>query len=262
MNRPLRDSFDAAPVNSIPVSKDGFTRPDGRPPRNRPLMRKYEVAYLGPNSDGLDFTRIAPALPDFESAFAGFARGTLIGTPDGLCAVEDLQPGMKVSTQDMGPQTLLWKGAITLLPDVPGQAPEMGKLVRVSADTFGPSRPMPDLMLGAAARLFDQSPLTRSHIGALGSFVPVRNRIDGDMVIEITPVAPVRIFHLGFLSHHRINANGLDVESYHPGSREDFALSGELEKLFLSLFPHVNSLRDFGAMLAPRVPLDSWEAVA
>ena len=216
-------------------------------------MRKYEVAFLGPNSDGLDFTRLAPAVPAFEAAFAGFARGSLIATPNGQVAVEDLLPGDYVSTVDAGPQKLLWKGATTVLPDVPGQHADMGRLTRVSADALGPGRPMPDLMLGAAARLYEPGVTGPDQYGAAGILTPMRDRIDGVSVIDISPISPVRVFHLGFLSHHRILANGVELGSYHPGPIRDLGLQGDLMGLWLSLFPHITAHADFGAMVAPHV---------
>jgi len=258
MNRPLHPEVTSGTVTPI-RARTSLNANIQRPAaprtgtRSRPLMRKYEVTSLAANGDLQDFTRLAPALPAFESAFAAFARGTLINTPRGPVAVEDLWPGDIVTTENAGPQTLLWKGATTLLPNVPGQHPDMGALTRISAGSLGPNRPFPDLMLGPVARLFEPAPAEDFEIGATGILRPVRERIDGDAIFEIVPPSAVRVFHLCFAGHCRIMANGIEVESFHPGRYEALGLSGDLLQLYLSMFPHVTSIRDFGPMVARRV---------
>ena len=49
-------------------------------------MRKYEVASLARDGTVRYSEHITPASIAFESAFAAFARGTLIATTDGPCS--------------------------------------------------------------------------------------------------------------------------------------------------------------------------------
>lgn len=227
-------------------------RSERRPQRMMPLTRKYEVAGLTPSGEFREFTRLAPATPVFEDAFAGFARGTLIHTPLGMTAVEDLWPGDEVMTAD-GPMKLLWKGAMMLYPGIPDQPEDSTRLTRITADALGIGRPMPDLLLGSRARLLFQHAQCMALLGRRSAFAPARAFVDGVQTISITPVAPVHVYHLAVERQTVLRANGVEVESFHPGLAADRIMERETLNLFLSLFPHASSLGDFGPMPYPRL---------
>lgn len=217
-----------------------------------PLTRKYEVAGLSPSGQAVNFTRCAPATPPFEDAFAGFARGTLIQTTRGPVAVEDLVPGMPIEV-DGEDLPLLWVGSMTLHPELPGQLEESARLTRITADAFGLGRPMPDLLLGARARLLFRHAKCEALLGRRSAFAPARAFIDGMNAFQIAPAAPVRIYHLALERQAVLRANGVEVESFHPGLAADKILERDTLDLLLSLFPHARSLSDFGPMPYPRL---------
>ena len=242
-----------------PVQLDRFTRPDGRPQRVMPLMRKIEVVHLSPSQEIRDFTRIVPAIAAFEDAFSAFARNTLIQTDRGHISVEDLWPGDMVRTVDHGFQPLLWRGMTLLVPHANGQDPSMGRLTRIAADSLGIARPMSDLILGPRARLSHRAPGVRQLTGQDRAFVPARDFIDGINVMEITPPGPVQVFHLGFAGHQRLLASGVEVESFHPGPTHGLGLRGDLLSLYLSCFPHMSDMAAFGPTALPRLRLNDLE---
>ncbi len=220
------------------------------------LTRRFQIASLDPSSGkAQEFVRIAPALPVFENAFASLARGTLIATQDGPVAIEDLQPGMMLRTADNGFQPVLWIGSMTIVPHIPRHAKTICTLMRVTADSLGLNRPMPDLMLAPGARMLHRP--TRDQQAILS---PLQNHCDGESIIRISPPTPVSVFHLAFARQQIIYANGLEIESYHPEVRIETRMSREMLALFLNLFPHVENLDDFGPA-APylRLPLDQSE---
>ena len=229
--------------------------------RRPPLMRKVEVLHqAGPGSfDIADFTRIVPAVPAFEEAFSVFARGTILNTDRGQVAVEDVLPGDKIRTADAGFQPLRWRGSTIITTQAPRQDPAMGKLTRIAADALGIARPMPDLVLGPRARILHRSQGVRTLTGYEAAAIPARDFCDGVQVVELTPPTTVPVFHLGFDGHHRILASGVEVESFHPGPAHLFPLRGELLTLFLSCFPHVEALEDFGAPDIPRLRLSDLD---
>ena len=219
--------------------------------RNRPLLRTYEVVHLGENGNLESFSRLAPAHPAFEDAFAAFARGTLFETPRGPVAIEDLLPGDEIRTLESGFQPVVWRGATTLVAEAPGQSAPMGRLTRIAADGLGIARPMPDLVLDPTARIFDGGPAAQKLACNAGAFIPARDHIDGVSVIELTPISAVQVFHLGLPRQHRILAHGVELESQHPGSLHLLGLRGEMLRLYLSLFPHI---ADFSALSPLRYP--------
>jgi len=226
-------------------------------PTNIP-MRRFEALSLLPDGSLAEISRRAPAHPVFESAFAALARGTIMGTEEGPVAIEDLVPGVKIETRDAGFQPLLWIGTITLVPRQ-GAGPSPARLFRIPVDSFGPSRPMPDLMLAPHARLLYRSPKLRDVVQEDSALTPVAAFEDGQTVIRIAPVSPVNVYHLAFQDHHILRANGLDIESFHPGEDLINRVGDDNLRLFQSLFPHIRTISDFGPLCAPRVTVEEFE---
>ncbi|MYM56694.1 Hint domain-containing protein [Thalassovita mangrovi] len=205
------------------------------------LMRRYEVLYLDHDNAPASHSAIAPASELFESAFSAFARGTLIQTDQGPCAIEDLQPGMRIDTEEFGPLPMLWRGMMNIIPNTPTDHPERAQLTRVMAGTFGMSRPTSDLVLGPAARM--------PRRGNAEGLVPVSRFADGDSVIQTSPPSPVQVFHLCLPLQATIRANGLPIATYHPRPGMTEIMGPQMQRLFLSLFPHLDTMSDFGPAL-------------
>ena len=218
-------------------------------------MRRYEVVHLLPNGDIDDFTRVAPAHAAFEDSFGAFARGALLKTNRGVVAIEDILPGDEVKTVTNGFQTVQWRGAMTLVPGANGQHPRMGKLIRLAADALGIGRPMPDLLLGPSARLYQRSPTLERVTGQSAAFVPAQDFVDGVNIVEVTPQTPVQVFQLGFANHERIAVNGVELDSHNPGARHELGLRGDMLDLYMGLFPHMQRIEDFGLLMHPRLSL-------
>ena len=254
-------SLPPIPPTRVPATVAGPESTPARPQRARTLMRKYEVMWTDDRGDIQDLTRVAPAAPAFEDAFAAFARGTLITTDRGQIAVEDLLPGDAVKTVDAGFQPLLWRGSTTVVPNAPGQSPQMGSLTRIAADALGIGRPMPDLVLGPKARTYHRGEAVQRLTRADGAFLPVRDLIDGCNIIELTPMSPVQVFHLGFQAHCRILACGVELESHHPGTLHDLGLRGESLDLYMSLFPHITDFSGFGPARFARLRMSDLELI-
>ena len=79
--------------------------------------------------------------------------------------------------------------------------------------------------------------------------------IDGVNIIEVQPQTSVQVFQLGFTNHERIVVNGVEVDSHNPGARHDLGLRGEMLALYMSLFPHVERIEEFGMLMHPRLSL-------
>ncbi|WP_242494354.1 Hint domain-containing protein [Loktanella sp. IMCC34160] len=234
---------------------DRFAQTGDQPQRRPPVMRRFEVVHLAPNGDIADFARVAPAMEAFEEAFSAFARGTLFQTEDGPRAVEDLLPGDRVKTADRGFQPLIWKGSCSLIANIPEQASKLRSLVRVSADSLGFGRPGRDIVLGPSARLFHSSEGVRTMTGRPTAVVPVRDFADGVNIVDLTPQTAVQVYHLGFEEQERLVADGIELESFHPGPVHRLPLRGDLLDLYLSFFPHIPDLMGFGAPRFPRLRL-------
>ena len=232
-------------------------RPATTPTR---FSRRYDIEWLE-NGEVMHTTRTALALPAFEQAFGAFAHGVLIQTADGPVAIEDLLPGAWLETASGQPVQLLWKGSITLVPGAPSSGNEPDKLYRVMPDAFGLGRPVQDQTFGPHARRINRDPQVRASLGTESALVPLSALSDGMSVIEVTPVAPTRVYHLACATHETILAAGLEVETYHPGPEAPISLPEEMMQQFLTFFPHISTLRDFGRLAMPRVGAEEFASV-
>jgi len=116
-------------------------------------------------------------------------------------------------------------------------------------------RPAPDLVLGPSARLLHRANGIRTLTGADAAFVPVRDFIDASQIIELTPIAPVHVYQLGFENHELMKVNGVEIESFHPGPIHALGLRHDMLSLYQAMFPHKAQISDFGTMAFPRIRL-------
>lgn len=253
-----------APSNAALVPAARFTgrlqekAPTAKPVRKALSMRKFHIASLLADGQVRVSDQIGPAMPIFESAFSAFSHGTVIATESGPVAVEDLVPGMKILTTDQRPETLMWVGAMTLLPRS-ANLPTSSSLTRIMASSFGVGRPESDLMAGPAARLL----MHPSRVGSSENVLtPAHQLVDSVNAIEIFPPRPVTVYHLVLRKHVTLSANGMEVESYHPGVGFERNMGPNMLSLFLSFFPHIKQPQDFGPLAYPRLPLGEFDATA
>ncbi|MEX0275988.1 MAG: Hint domain-containing protein [Ruegeria sp.] len=220
--------------------------------QNKAQLRRYEVSTLLRNGDVSQTRHIAPALPMFEDAFCAFTRGSLVETAQGPMAIEDLLPGDEVMTQNGSSETVLWKGSVTLVPGREDSRGRMRPLTRIMADTFGMQKPMSGVITGPAARLLGTPAHLRHLYGGQKMLTPVCEFQDGMSVVETLPPTPVELFHICLRKHSVIRVDGLQFETYHPGSNAVRMISQSLRSVYLNLFYHIESLSDFGPLLMPR----------
>ena len=187
-------------------------------------------------------TTSVPDTPLFRKAFNAFARGALVQTPQGPVAVEDLLPGMLVETVQGPPLQICWTGSIA--SDATNDARPTDFLYRITEGSYGLGQGRPDLLLGPGARL-----MRPAHIGVdTGRLATVTELADGQQVVQVAPRTPVQLYHIALPSHGLIKVNDVAVESFHPGHASSIAISDTLFAEYVSLFPHVRTLGEFGPL--------------
>jgi hypothetical protein len=221
-------------------------------------MREVQITWAAPGGWVEEAGREVPAMPLFLDACSAMARGTLVSVPGGTAAVEDLVPGDMIETMTGGPQPVVWKGSMQIYPGGKRRTDADDRLYRLPAEALGPSRPSPDLMLGGGAMVCLRTPAVRSRVGAEAALVPVGALADGSSIFSVTPAAAVEVFHIALASHHTFRANGVEIESFHPGSDLGMRLPRELVGLYLALFPHLNG-KGFGPPRMPRLSAEELE---
>ncbi|MGH1413850.1 MAG: Hint domain-containing protein [Pelagimonas sp.] len=218
-------------------------------------MRKYECAALLPDLTVSFRQHVAPASPLFEDCASAFARGTLIQTVRGPVAVEDLLPGDYIQTAN-GAEPVTWIGSTTYVPTtLSGRndtATSLSHLTRITSDAFGLGKPAFDLMVGPGARMVVRHEKLRALLGQDAVLAPVQDYTDGDRFLEITPAGTVQMYHLMVRDHTTITVGGIEMETYHPGKSIGQDLGHNMRALFLSMFPNLTDLNDFGQVSMTR----------
>lgn len=214
----------------------------------KPQLRRYDVISLLPGGQLAETRHIAPALPLFEQAFCAFTRGSLVETENGPVAVEDLWPGDRIVTRDGTLRPLLWKGMTTVLPGRNAQDGSGHSLTSFMSDSLGLHKPLACVVTGPAARLLRTPPHLRHMQGTTPLLTPVHEFLDGMQIVETAPPAPVDMYHLCLSEHDVIRVGGLEFETYHPGPDALRLVSYPIKTMFLNMFPHAESIADFGPL--------------
>ncbi|MEO0632742.1 MAG: Hint domain-containing protein [Pseudomonadota bacterium] len=216
-----------------------------------PLTRTYEIAALRADSSLTISSIKAPAMPLFESAFSAFARGAMLAAPEGDIAIEDLKPGDWLNTSSGTPAQVLWIGSSQFVPADTGRRVP---LIRIMADSFGQNRPESFVTVGPAARLLQTPPHLRGSAGGADMLTPASAFVDNVNIIEVVPPTPVRLFHICLSRHAAVNVGGIQIETFHPGMGATRSVTHAQRDLFLSMFPHIAHITDFGPLAHPRAP--------
>jgi len=179
--------------------------------------------------------------------------GTLVETPNGPVAVEDLKPGDLVMTRDDGPQPVRWCGrAIRRASGI--DAPvviEAGALGDHARSELSPNHRV--LMRSSGAELL---------FGEGEVLVKARDLVNGSTVHLRRDGGPVTYVHVMFDRHQIIRGNGLDSESYHPGRETIDSFDAETREEILRLMPDAADHDGFGYGPAARPSLKGYESRA
>jgi Hint domain-containing protein len=236
----LRDPRADAHRFSAPMS-----RPDQSP------QHTFEVAALRADGSRSIASFKAPALPLFESAFSAFARGAMLSGRDGAIAIEDLLPGDWVNTTSGEAAQVLWIGSSNFVPADTGRRLP---LIRIMADSFGQARPQSFVTVGPSARILQTPPHLRGSTGGALLLTPASDFVDGVNVIEVVPPTPIRLFHICLSRHAAVDVGGIAMETFHPGMNATRHVTHAQRNMFLSMFPHISHITDFGPLAHPRAP--------
>ncbi|MCZ8106944.1 MAG: Hint domain-containing protein [Burkholderiales bacterium] len=147
-----------------------------------------------------------------KNVYACFQRGTLISTPDGSVAVEDLAIGDLVVNLDGVARPVKWVGRRSFQRRFVGANSEASPVL-IRAGALGHNGPDRDLTLSAKHAMFFD-----------GVFVRAEDLVNGDTIIRDRELQLIEYFHVELDSHDVIFANGSPTETYsNHNSRRMFA---------------------------------------
>ncbi len=173
-------------------------------------------------------------VPDYESlcSVPCFVAGTMVRTPAGERAVEDLGVGDKVLTRDNGAQPIRWIARRSVGPAEMAAYPTLRPILLSPAWTAS----------GRSLTLSRQHGIVGRRKGGSEEFL-VRagqlERLKGGRVRVAHGLKHVRYTHLLLPRHEILFANGVAAESLYPGQKAVEGLSAHARLSLLALFPRL-----------------------
>ena len=223
------------------------------------------------------FGQGAIKLKDADTTSTGavcFGEGTLIDTPSGPRAVEDLRAGDWVTTFDDGPQRILWISHSEF--SWPGHS-ENELPIQIRAGALGPGRPARNLVVSPQHKVLLQDPDKDGGV----VLVPAKGLTTRPGIRVMRGRRSVTYYHMLLQSHAVLVSEGLPSESFYPGPQalrmlqkpQRDEILAHLPALFAGgvtgYGPHrwpvlsMRATRDLTTAISPARPtFQSWQAAA
>ncbi len=176
-----------------------------------------------------------------------FTRGAGIATPDGLKAIETLQPGDLVLTRDNGAQPIRWIGSSKVSGETLNQFPDM-RPIRLAAGALGDHG---ETLVSPAHRMLITGWRADILFGEPEVLTTARSLINDTTIRVADDLAEVEYFHILFDEHEIISADGAWSESFHPAALNLGTASEATRDEVVTLFPE---LEDQGTKTATARP--------
>lgn len=187
-----------------------------------------------------------------------FTPGTMIATPRGEVAVENLRVGDKVITRDNGIQEIRWAGAKQMGWHEFAANPHL-KPVLVKAGSLGNGLPERDMMLSPNHRLLVANDRTALYFDEHEVLVAAKHLVGGQGIHQVDSVGTTYI-HFMFDQHEVVLSNGAWTESFQPGDYSLKGLGNAQRNEIFELFPDLKTEVGLDAYQAARKTLKKHEA--
>lgn len=199
-------------------------------------LQSIEVLSINPLMENVYPATISFRPSIFDLEIICFAGGTMIRTPQGDVAVEDLRPGMMVMTRDAGAQPLRWCGA-SAVPAAVLQAGDRLRPIRIEAGALGAGMPSAALRVSPQHRVLVSSAIAERMFGTTELLVPAKHLTDLPGVSVDDDLSGVTYHHLMLDAHHILTSNGAPTESLYPGRQALQAIGPDAVAEIEALFP-------------------------
>ncbi|MCZ4350967.1 Hint domain-containing protein [Roseovarius aestuarii] len=177
-----------------------------------------------------------------------FCEGTLIATPTGQVAVEDLQAGDFVMTREHGHQPLRRLLQTRVSKAQLDKNPKL-RPVRIERGALGADLPTSDLLVSRQHRMLVSSKIVKRMLNIDAVLVPAIKLTALPGVSVDDDAEGVTYYHLLFDQHEVVFAQGAPSESFYPGPEALKAVSPEAFEEILTLFPDI-AAKEFQLKLA------------
>ncbi len=224
-------------VNSSPsyATIEGIAFVDVFPPIGVELI--VTDAREGPGDNG------EPRIEVADLAVPCFTPGTLIETPEGPRAVEDLSVGDMVVTVDHGPVPLEWVGHSPVSSLRLGLSPEL-RPIRIAAHAFGHNHPNREMLVSPQHRILIEGWRAEILFGEPEVLIAAKHLCNDTTIVQTSDCAPTTYIHLQCAAHEVLISDGLPTESFNPGPTVVGALPDASRAELQALFPDHDLLQE------------------
>lgn len=167
-----------------------------------------------------------------------FTAGTLIETPSGAKAIEDLAEGDLVLTLDHGPQPIRWIGSRTLT-SVDLQANPRLRPICVSAGALGAGLPRRDLRVSPQHRMLVRSAIAVRMFDAQEVLIPAHKLVGVPGVHVDETASSETYYHILFDRHEIVTAEGAPSESLYTGPEALKSIGRDARDEIFEIFPEL-----------------------
>lgn len=205
----------------------------------------YFIAFIGtvpPLATTLTISAISNngvSIP-VSSVIVCFNRGTLIDTPSGPVAIEDLQAGDSVLTLDHGAQCLRWISARKLDNIQLTMCPKL-RPIRIAAGALGQDLPKRDLVVSPQHRIMFRSRIAQRMFGSTEILVPAKKLVGLPGISVDDGMQSVEYFHMLFDRHEVVFAEGAPAESLFTGPEALKSIGDAGRREIIALFPEIGT---------------------
>ena len=206
---------------------------------------EFVFTYTAENATGISDTGFV-----LVDSVPCFVAGTMIRTPDGQQPVETLQPGDLVMTRDDGAQPLRWIGSRRIVA-AGDFAP-----IHIDAGTFGDHGA---LALSPLHRVLIRDALAELLFGEGEVLVAARDLVN-DRSVRRVAGGEVEYVHILFDHHQVVFSEGLETESFLPGTQMARSFEAEIMDEICAIFPQLCPATGKGYSPAARRMLRRYEA--
>ena len=186
------------------------------------ILLTAEGAFPPPDRD-LWVVRVSMNLgesaPAARRGMICFTPQTAVDTPTGPRLIQDLSQGDRVLTRDNGAQMVLWRGQRRISGARLHAMPHL-RPIRIRQDAMGHGRPEHDLLVSPQHRMLVRDAAARALFNTDEVLVSAEDLINDRSVTVDYTLREVTYVHILLARHNIIWANGLETESFHPGSAE------------------------------------------
>jgi hypothetical protein len=145
-----------------------------------------------------------------------FSAGSQIMTGDGPVAAGWLRPGDLALTRDSGLQPVVWVGRCHVPAAAAAARPDLWP-VRLAPGAMGRASPAAPLTVAPSHRVLVRGWALDLHLGLREALAVARDLVGRPGIARVAPEGPLDLYLVLLERHEAILADGLWVESLHPG---------------------------------------------